>query len=246
MLFEFPRRTGARSCAPSWPLFTAFLLSLSAAGCLVDNADRCGQNQHFDDQQRLCLCDNEYALVGNQCEPCGENEIGSPDGCVCREGFVRPTPDAACQTLAGLGEACKADADCGEAAYGYCRSAEGATKGYCTAPDCQDSGVACPGDYSCNARGARSFCERPPTGLGKSCGSSDDCSGQEASYCETVSAKACVVNDCKPDPSKCYGDWVCCDIGLISQSLCVPPSELDESGNCPAGGTLITAPGGEP
>jgi hypothetical protein len=31
---------------------------------------------------------------------------------------------------------------------------------------------------------------------------------------------------------------VCCDIGLLGQSLCLPPSELMD-GNCPAGGTLV-------
>ena len=86
------------------------------------------------------------------------------------------------------------------------------------------------------ADGPRS--EHPPSGLGQACSLSDECAGNQASYCETVVAKSCVVNDCAPDPNRCYGDWLCCDIGLLGQSLCIPPSEL-EDGNCPAGGSLV-------
>ena len=83
-------------------------------------------------------------------------------------------------------------------------------------------------------------CDPPATGDGSGlpCTSDDDCAGQTASYCETVSAHACLVNDCAPDPSKCQGDWVCCDIALLTQSLCLPPDEL-EDGACPAGGTIV-------
>jgi hypothetical protein len=217
-------------------------LGLLLPACLVDLDDRCGKNEHYDAALGICACDAEYALIGSKCEACAEHEVGSPDGCVCAAGFVRPQPDAVCQALAGLGQDCQADADCGDEDYGYCRLETGSDAGYCTARDC-DGSVGCPGDYSCNTRQSPSFCEHPPSGLGQACSSSDDCAGNTASYCETVVAKSCVVSECAPDPSKCYGDWVCCDIGLLSQSLCVPPSEL-ENGNCPAGGTLIPREGG--
>jgi hypothetical protein len=239
MLFEFPRLTGARWCVLELlPVCVAWLLP----ACLVDLDERCGPHQRYDAERAVCSCEVQFALAGNRCVPCGENEVGSPDGCLCAEGYVRTTPEAPCQALVGLGRDCQSDAECGEPSYGRCRIDAGVEVGYCTAADCQSSSD-CPGDYSCNTREAPSFCERPPSGLGQPCSSSDDCAGNTASYCETVVAGSCVVNDCAPDPSKCYGDWVCCDIGLLSQSLCVPPSEL-ENGKCPAGGTLIAPEGG--
>lgn len=234
MLFELAKR--AKQCLWGAPLAIGVL-----PACLVDLDARCGEHQHYDSAQGVCLCDADAELVGNACVLCAEHEVGSPDGCVCVDGYVRPTATDGCQALAGLGEDCSSDAECGEAEYAYCRLEAGASSGYCTARDCA-GGAACPGDYSCNAREAVSFCQRPPSGLGQACSSSDDCAGNEASYCETVVAKSCVVNGCASDPDKCYGDWVCCDIGLLSQSLCVPPSQL-EAGNCPAGGTLVPREG---
>ena len=232
MSLEHPKNLGARWCALLIPLAAPLL-----PACLVDLDNRCGENQHYDAEQSICACDGDFALAGNVCERCGEHETGSPDGCVCAEGFSRATPDAACEELAGLGQECVTDVDCGEAGFSYCYLGAGGEPGYCTAPDCS-SAADCPTDYGCNTRETPAFCERPPSGLGIACTSSDDCAGNAASYCETVSAHACLVNDCKPDPSKCHGDWVCCDIGLLSQSLCIPPDQL-ENGSCPAGGTLI-------
>ena len=223
-----PRRRARRGA-----LITPLLLAIFVPACLVDLDDRCGDHQHYDAEQATCLCDPAYVLGAGACVPCAENEVGSPDGCVCAEGFSRKAPDAVC-AQAGLGDACQSDADCSDPSYAHCRP--DGDSGYCTASDCE--AAPCPGDYACNTREAPSFCERPPLGLGTACSSSDECAGFEAAYCETVVAKSCVVNDCKPDPNKCHGDWVCCDIGLLSQSLCLPPSEL-EDGNCPAGGTII-------
>jgi hypothetical protein len=233
MLFQPPKPAGARWSALCVPLL-ALLLTPS---CLVDLADRCGENQHYDGENAVCVCDGDYALEGNVCVRCGANETGSRDGCVCVDGFSRPTPDAPCAELAGLGQECQSDADCGDAEYRYCHLGEGGASGYCTAPDCQTA-ADCPTDYGCNTREIPTYCERPPQGLGNACTSNADCAGNEASYCETVQAHSCLVNDCKPDPNKCHGDWVCCDIGLLTESLCLPPDAL-ENGNCPVGGSLI-------
>jgi hypothetical protein len=207
-----------------------------AAGCLVDVDQRCGENQRFDAATEVCVCEADFERQGNACVRCGENETGSSDGCVCLEGFSRSNAEADCVEAAALGQECAEDADCSED-YAHCALEAGATDGYCTVSGCSTS-ADCPTDYGCNTRTTPSYCERPPEGLGTSCDSADDCEGFVASYCETVSAGACLVNDCAPDPAKCHGDWVCCDIGLLSQSLCIPPEEL-EDGNCPAGGTLI-------
>ena len=233
MLPKFPNHAGARTCALCVPL----LLGLLAPACLVDLDNRCGANQHYDAEQAICACNTDFELIGTTCVACAENETSSPDGCVCAEGFSQASPDAECEPLAGLAQDCKSDADCGDERYGYCHLESGASAGYCTAPDCTTF-EDCPTDFACNTRQTPSFCEVPPDGLGQACSSSDDCAGHTASYCETVVAKSCVVNDCAPDPNKCHGDWVCCDIALLSQSLCIPPNEL-EDGACPAGGTIV-------
>jgi len=178
-----------------------------APSCLVDLDNRCGEHQHYDADNAYCACDSDFALQGNTCVHCGENEIGSTAGCVCLEGFSRSTPGAACAELAGLGQECQGDADCGDVNYPYCYLDAGGAAGYCTAPDCKTA-ADCPTDYGCNTREIPAFCERPPQGLGDPCKSSADCAGNVASYCETVQAHACLVNDCKPDPNKCHGDWV--------------------------------------
>lgn len=203
MFRKHPLRAGARLCAHTLPLFLAFL----APACLVDLDQRCGAHQHYDADQAYCACDADYALSGNVCVACGDNETGSNDGCICREGFVRETADAPCTEPSKEEKTCSTFADC-------------------------------PVNYGCDTSKSPGVCVAPPDGLGLPCTSNDDCEGHTASYCETVSAHACVVNDCAPDPSKCHGDWVCCDIALLTQSLCIPPDQL-EDGNCPAGGTLV-------
>ena len=216
-------------------LACALLAATSAlsSSCLVDADHRCGTHQVL--QGDLCACETGYGLTGNQCLACGANEVGSLTGCDCAAGFTRGDAGQPC-SASGLGQACAQDTDCTDPSFSYCASA--AQNGYCTRPDCTSS-VDCTNDYSCNQRGARSFCQRPPTGFGTTCQSNADCAGFEASYCESLSSHSCLQNDCKSDPSVCPGDWGCCDIALLGQSLCLPAGELD-GGQCPAGGTLIS------
>jgi hypothetical protein len=220
------------------PLRLLPLLVLFPVGCLVDLDQRCGPDQRYDPESHRCACDDGHALVGNRCLACGEHELATPDGCRCEPGYLRASDDEPCEENDTLGKACASDDDCPDPTYGYCAPDAASPGGYCTASGCSAS-TGCEGDYACNGLGDPSFCERPPSGVGHACNSDDDCADFEASFCETVVAHQCLVHDCKPDPTRCYGDWVCCDIGLIGQSLCMPPTEL-EGGNCPAGGTLIS------
>jgi hypothetical protein len=211
----------------------AALPGLAAPGCLYDSDSRCGDNQSFDGTR--CVCSEGFGLVNATCQACGDHAVGSADGCTCETGYMRLTTDGPCEADTALGEPCASDADCTEARYPYCRiEADG---GYCTSSGCTTY-ADCVGDYGCNTRETPSFCERPPSGLGTPCTSSTECADFAAPYCETVIAHSCLVNDCKVDPNKCHGDWVCCDIALLSQSLCMPPSELTD-GACPGGGTLV-------
>ena len=73
MLFQPPKPAGARWSALCVPVL-ALLLTPS---CLVDLADRCGENQHYAAENAICVCDSDYALAGNVCVRCGANETGS-------------------------------------------------------------------------------------------------------------------------------------------------------------------------
>ncbi len=216
------------------PLLGLALANFAVGACLVDVDQPCGSHQVL--RGSRCECESDYGLVGNACIKCSENEVGSLDGCQCAPGFGRSNAAVPCEPTAALGEPCTVDSDCAAPAFSYCAPVAGG--GYCTLPDCSAS-AECTNDYSCNLRGSPSFCERPPVGAGVSCQSSAECVDFEASYCETVLAHACLKNDCKADPDVCPGDWVCCDVQLIGESLCLPPAELGGAGECPGGGTLI-------
>lgn len=207
--------------------------ALLVTSCLVDTDHRCGTHQV--QQGDLCACESGFGLVGNQCVACAEHEVGTLTGCECAAGFGRADSSSPCAPTAALGQPCASDADCSDVTFQYCRL-EG-DSGYCTHADCESS-ADCVNDYSCNAAADRSFCERPPTGFGQACATSADCANFEASYCESLSSKVCLKAACKADPSSCPGDWACCDIALLGNSLCLPQSEL-EAGACPAGGHLI-------
>ena len=224
---------------PRWLQLTLFTASIAgtslASACLVDSDRRCGEHQEYDGKR--CICADGYGLVDNACVKCGKHEEGSLSGCACSEGYLRKGADGRCEELDELGTACASDADCVDPTFGHC--ADLGADAYCTSTGCEDS-EACDTaiDYACNTRESPSFCERPPEGLGTSCSSSDECSGFAAGFCEALSSHVCLVGECKRDPTLCHGDWVCCDIALLSSSICVPQSELTD-GACPAGGTLI-------
>ncbi|MFT3926428.1 MAG: hypothetical protein QM778_28040 [Myxococcales bacterium] len=239
----FSKRTPhAEGPPPAWRGLSGagWLVALCSAllgGCLVDLDDRCGTHQKYDDTLIRCVCADGYGLYGTKCLACGENEVGSLDGCSCAPGTLRVTPDAPCSVQDTLGKACTKDEECVHPTFNHCHLTDGG--GYCTQPNCTTT-MECPtsASYACNTREAPSFCERPPTGFGASCAGPDDCASFEASYCEVNSSHACLVNNCAANPSICYGDQVCCDIGLIGQSICIPPDQLSD-GACPAGGKLI-------
>ena len=224
------RRIADRLLSCAW----VGLACCAFSACLVNPSDRCGSHQV--QQGDLCACETGFGLVGTHCVACAEHEVGSLTGCACAPGFGRADASQPCAAVETLGKACAQSADCTDATFNYCEP-EGES-GYCTRPDCTSS-ADCINDYSCNSRGVRHFCQRPPTGFGKSCQNDGDCSAFEASYCESLSSNVCLKSGCKADPSVCPGDWACCDIALLGNSLCLPQDQL-ESGACPAGGHLIT------
>ena len=82
----------------------------------------------------------------------------------------------------------------------------------------------------CASDDTRAACSKGPTGFGTACTSDADCTGFEASHCETLQSHVCVVANCTTSPDSCTGGQSCCDLhGLgIPLTLCLPP------GQCPA------------
>lgn len=208
------------------------LAALTTGSCLYDSADACGPHQRLDESR--CVCDEGYGLEGQSCVACGEDEVGNPTGpCACDDGLTRPAPGEPC-TFA-LGRDCSSDSDC-DADFPHCQGAPDA--GYCTTVNCEPGASDCPSGFGCNDREEVAFCERPPEGLGRSCETSEQCADFEADFCEAAVTQVCAVDGCAEDSSICHGDWVCCDIELLGNSLCLAPEDL-EDGACPAGGTLV-------
>lgn len=74
-----------------------------------------------------------------------------------------------------------------------------------------------------------------PTGQGEPCDVSDDCAGQQATYCETFFIHQCLVEGCALEgAAPCSEGWLCCDFtDLAGVSVCIDQTLL-EGGTCPA------------
>ncbi len=199
------------------------LAGLAPAGCLYEDGELCGPNQHHDSDRPQCVCNEGYGLVNGECVPCGEYEKGNPtDACTCMEGYARTSATSPCVPAAGA--ACTTDADCTIDAFSHCVT-DGERK-YCTSTGCVPGQGKCPGDFACNDRVDVPFCQAPPIGLGKSCKTPADCAGTQATYCESAMSGMCLVQGCVENPDACHGDWACCDIAILKTSLCVPLTEV--------------------
>jgi hypothetical protein len=209
-------------------------LALLPTGCLFDPDDRCGENQVFEDG--ACACTDDAAFVDGVCVACDEGEVPTDAGCVCAAGLA-PSADGGCEeSIAGLGRACAGDDDCEPEGASLCLLEDGETEGVCTVGGCETA-ADCPLEYACDVARDPALCLPPPTGYGAPCESASDCAEFEASYCETLQEKVCLV-ECAADPGLCLGDYACCDYGSLgATAVCVPPGELVD-GACPAGGVL--------
>lgn len=201
---------------------------LAFAACVYDSDERCGPNQSYDAMYLRCVCSPGSALTEQGCIPCGANEVPGSQGCDCAEGFVRPSPDAACEAApAGLGAVCDPNAaPCVDPTYDHCEPV--ASGGYCTNTDCTGSGD-CQSGYACDTSVTPSVCRRPPLGQGQPCESATDCEGTEATYCDTFANDMCLVEGCTVETNDCFAGFQCCDLSMFNVALpiCVP------EGTCP-------------
>jgi hypothetical protein len=210
-------------------LLPAIVVITSLGACLYDPDDPCSLHQELKDGVCVCVAGAVPDGNGGGCTPCGAHEVATGLACTCAEGYVRVDEAGACELLpAGLGEPCDTGGlACADSVYDFCRATD-ATSGYCTSTGCETS-ADCPSLHACEQDDAVRFCERPPTGQGMACTSSDDCAGLEASYCETFQAHICLVPDCTLEPDSCHEGWECCDLSSLGldETLCVV------AGQCP-------------
>jgi hypothetical protein len=202
----------------------AAVFGSSQAGCLYDPDEPCGKDLDVYGDKLRCVCPEGTAYTPTGCVTCGEHEIAGPTGCDCVEGYVRPSPNAACAEIpGGLGADCDPDASECEAPYDLCEPTTDG--GYCTSA-CATMDD-CEGGYACNEA---SVCQRPPVGLGTACTGPADCAGTEATYCDTFVTHACQVQGCQVDPNDCFFGYECCDLSGfgISEPVCVT------TGACPS------------
>ncbi len=120
-------------------MLIAFSSLLGLSSCLYDSSDRCDKGQAYDANAGLCVCTGHSTP--------GTTESGS-QGCVCEEGYQRPTPDAECEAAPdALGRACQSDQDCNDATYDSCHVLEDGS-GYCTNEGCAKD--ECAGGNACD------------------------------------------------------------------------------------------------
>lgn len=173
-----------------------------------------------------CICKVGYGRTSPTaaCAPCGENEVTDAAGtCACKPGFARATPQDACAAMtSGPGASCDTQSSaCSDATYNVCHATAG-TQGYCTNQGCASS-ADCTTGFTCDLAASPSFCSRPPTGLGKTCTTDADCAGNDATYCDLVKTKGCLVQGCSLSPDNCSEGYECCDLSAygIQKPLCV-------------------------
>ena len=105
-----------RRLAP-WAVF-----GLLVAGCVYDDNDRCGPNEHLADKDRLCICDDGFSYTATGCVPISAD--------------APPPP-----------KSCTSDADCTDTgAANYCETLLSHT---CLIPDCNPAPNDCPTGYEC-------------------------------------------------------------------------------------------------
>lgn len=234
---------------------------ISVAACVYDPDQRCGPGQVLEtDGSESCVCAKGHASTPTGCVLCQANEEAGPAGCVCKVGFGRANPTAACapcgeSEIVGATGACEcapgfakaaANAPCAAAPAGQGTSCDAAsapctdaTHNYChvtpgTTGYCTTqactSDAECTGGYLCDLKATPSYCRRPPIGFGKSCTSDADCAGTEATYCDLFVTQSCLVSGCSLTPDNCFSGTECCDLSAFG--IAQPLCVLLSAGGC--------------
>jgi len=194
--------------------------------CVYDPDDRCGPHQQPGPAADQCACEVGYVPGPEGCVACGEHERDSNGACVCVDGYARPADGSACEEIpAALGADCDSSTPCADP-YPMCHESADAA-GYCTR-SCKDD-ADCVGGYRCHQAGADSFCRRPRLGHGDACATDEDCADGEATFCETIQSKLCLVPCAAGHTDACFEGEVCCDFAVFSP-ICVPQDACTPKG----------------
>lgn len=220
------------------PLLWSALFGTLYAGCLIDD-QRCDAHQvELKGDYALCVCEDNavFDSDGVGCTPCGDNALAENGVCVCKPGFVRASAEAPCE-MSQAGARCSATEAC-QAPFPYCVMPSG-SEGYCSLSGCTNN-AGCPSGWTCEPDGSTRSCRKPPTGLGKACGATADCTGLDANFCETRFLKSCLIAGCASGTPACPNEWACCDYATfgVALSFCASPAQLT-NGACPMGGTRV-------
>ena len=198
-------------------LLTATVIGTAIGACLYDPDQRCGPAMHFVDVANACVCDANAIAVPGGCKACAADEVAAGGACACPAGQTKNESNV-CVTVAGLGDACDtASSPCNNPMYSYCATS-GGTSGTCT-KTCT-SNAECDAAYTCTTWGAHPYC-RTFKGVGKSCTSPADCTG-DAMFCDTYQTHSCIVAGCDLVKNDCPRGQTCSDFSMFGlPNLCV-------------------------
>lgn len=148
-----------------------------------------------------CVYDSEH-----RCGPHQVLKMGNVEYCACDEYSVSTASGCApCGTNEVVGPS-----GC-QCASGYAKSS---ADGPCT-PGADSGSPGDSGTLTDAGVGA-------PKGLGKPCSSSSDCAGTEATFCDLVVTRSCVVEGCSLAANDCFTGYACCDLSKygLAKTIC--------------------------
>jgi hypothetical protein len=175
-------------------------------------------------KSRLLISVCLFGGIFGACSGAGDADImkfdASATGAVDAPAVDAPAGEAQPAAVTAPAVACDPTTPCADPLLSYCyATATGAA--YCTSPGCT-SAADCPTGWFCDLTLTPSVCRHPPTGEGTPCAAPADCAQFEASYCETMVSKSCLVSGCNPQLNNCDDAHLCCDFASFGlPSLCV-------------------------
>ena len=79
-MHRLSKQTGRSAASLLWRLAPWAIVGLLAAGCLVDDNDKCGANQVIWGDDARCVCADGYVVGATGCEPKPEGAGSGPVG----------------------------------------------------------------------------------------------------------------------------------------------------------------------
>ena len=125
-MHRLSKQTGRSAASLLWRLAPWAIVGLLAAGCLVDDNDKCGANQVIWGDDARCVCADGYVVGATGCEP---------------------KPEGAGSGPVGVNTPCTSDADC--AAFPEATYCEMFVSHSCLVSNCTRSPNSCAAGWDC-------------------------------------------------------------------------------------------------